>query len=119
MASTRNINTRGNYALELNQYMHSRDYTLYENSQYGTAYCTKLPGDGVNPAQMPANQLSRNAIDIETFLFGIGSTNLTEAQEKILRPELNCLPSQNFFPKKPTIMPEPLVVEKFQRPFRY
>ena len=116
MASTRNINTVGNYNLEQRQFKQSEVYTLYPNSQYGVAYDTKLPGNGVNPAQIPWNQLSYNAPDIESFLFGINSTNLVNPAGP-LRPELKRLQTANFFEKTPTLMPEPLAVEKNQRPF--
>lgn len=116
MASTRNINTIGNYNLEQRQFKHSETYTLYPNSQYGAAYDTRLPGNGVNPAQIPWNQLSTNAPDIESFLFGINSTNLVNPAGP-LRPELKTLGTANFFEKTPTLMPEPLAIEKNQRPF--
>ena len=69
MASTRNINTPGNYYLEQKQYKENEGYTMYSNSQYGAAYNTQLPGNGVNPGQIPWNQLSNNAVQIESFLF--------------------------------------------------
>jgi len=116
MASTRNLNTPGNYNLEQRQFKHSETYTLYPNSQYGAAYDTKLPGDGVNPAQIPWNQLSYNAPDIESFLFGINSTNLVKPAGP-LYPELKTLETANFFKKEAVLMPEPLAVEKNQRPF--
>ena len=47
MASTRNKNTPGNYCLEQREYKNSEQYTLYANSQYGAAYNTRLPGDGL------------------------------------------------------------------------
>ena len=53
MASTRNINTPGNYNLEQRQFKESAGYTLFPNSQYGAAYNTKLPGNGLLPAQIP------------------------------------------------------------------
>jgi hypothetical protein len=116
MASTRNLNTRGNYNLEQREYKQMENYTLYPNSQYGAAYDTKLPGNGVNPAQIPWNQLSNNAPDIESFLFGINSTNLVNPAGP-LYPELKTLDTANFFTKGPVLMPEPLTVEKNQRPF--
>ena len=115
MASTRNKNTPGNYCLEEKQYAHSRQYTSYTNSAYGYAYDTRLPGNGLNPAQIPSDKLSQNATQIESFLFGINSTNLVKP-EGPLTPELNCLPSANVFETRPVYMPEPLVVEKKQRP---
>ena len=115
MASTRNINTPGNYCLEQRQYQDSQQYTLYPNSQYGAAYTTNLPGNGLNPGQVPGNQLSNNAPDIESFLFGIGLTNLVEPIQPLV-PQFKTLETENIYIKKPTLMPVPLVIEK-SRPF--
>ena len=76
MASMRNINTQGNYNLEQRNFRLSENYALYPNSQYGAAYNTRLPGNGLTPAQIPWNKLSYNAAYTESFLFGINSTNL-------------------------------------------
>ena len=116
MASTRNLNTPGNYNLEQRQYRDMETYTLYPNSQYGAAYNTMLPGNGVNPGQVPWNKLSNNAVQIESFLFGINSTNLVLPQAPLV-PELKKLETANFFERTPVFIPEPLVVEKSQRPF--
>lgn len=116
MASTRNLNTPGNYNLEQRQYRDMETYTLYPNSQYGAAYSTMLPGNGVNPGQVPWNKLSNNAVQIESFLFGINSTNLVRPQAPLV-PELKTLETANFFERIPVFIPEPLVVEKSQRPF--
>jgi len=117
MASTRNKNTQGNYCLEQREYQSSRTYTLYENSQYGAAYNTKLPGNGLNPGQIPGNKMSHNAPDIESFLFGINSTNLVNPAPTFV-PELTNLGASNVFEKSVVYIPEPLVVEKNQRPLR-
>ena len=119
MASTQNINTPGNYCLEQRQYSRFADYALYANSQYGAAYDTRLPGNGVNPAQIPWNQLYNNAVQIESFLLGIGSTNLVDpsASNNKIVPDLKPLATANFFETSPVLMPEPLAVEKRQRPF--
>jgi hypothetical protein len=116
MASTRNINTPGNYCLEQRQYQNSENYTLYPNSQYGAAYNTRLPGNGLLPGQIPWNILSYNAPDTESFLFGINSTNLVNPAPCFV-PEIVKLDSANIFKKTPTFIPEPLVIEKGQRPF--
>ena len=116
MASTRNKNTPGNYCLEQREYKNSEQYTLYANSQYGAAYNTRLPGDGLMPAQIPWNKLSYNAADTESFLFGINSTNLVNPVP-CFKPEITKLESSNIYKKGPTFIPEPLVVEKNQRPF--
>ena len=117
MSSTRNINTPGNYYLEQKEYAHMENYTLYPNSQYGAAYDTRLPGNGVNPGQIQWNQLSNNAVQIESFLFGVGSTNLVNPLPATLKPELKNLGTANFFERVQTLVPEPLTVEKNQRPF--
>jgi hypothetical protein len=116
MASTRNINTPGNYNLEQREYQQFETYTLYPNSQYGAAYNTRLPGNGLLPAQIPWNKMSYNAPDIESFLLGINSTNLVTPAPCFV-PELARLDSTNIYEKSPIFIPEPLVIEKNQRPF--
>ena len=115
MASTRNKNTSGNYSLEQRDFKGFENYTLYPNSQYGTAYNTQLAGNGLNPAQIPWNQMSTNAPDIESFLFGINSTNLVNPAP-VFEPQLTTLQPINLYEKTPIFIPEPLVVEKNQRP---
>ena len=116
MASTRNRNTPGNYNLEQREFKQSETYTLYPNSQYGAEYNTRLPGNGLLPAQIPWNKMSYNAPDIESFLLGINSTNLV-APAPCFVPELAKLDSTNIYEKGATYIPEPLVIEKNQRPF--
>ena len=116
MASTRNKNTLGNYYLEQREFKHSENYTLYPNSQYGAAYNTRLPGVGLLPAQIPGNKLSYNAADTESFLFGINSTNLVNPAPCFV-PEIKHLGSANIYEQGPVFIPEPLVIEKNQRPF--
>ncbi len=116
MASTRNKNTAGDYCLEQNQYRQFENYTLYPNSQYGAAYNTRLPGNGLLGGQVPWNKLSYNAPDTESFLFGINSTNLVNPAPCFI-PEIVQLDSVNIFDKGTTYIPEPLVIEKNQRPF--
>ena len=116
MASTRNINTPGNYCLEQRQYYNSEQYTLYPNSQYGAAYHTNLPGNGLNPAQIPGYKLSKNTTDIESFLFGINSTNLVNPAP-VFTPELKNIKTVNIYKNETIYIPEPLVIEKNQRPF--
>lgn len=116
MASTRNKNTAGDYSLEQRQFRQFENYTLYPNSQYGAAYNTRLPGNGLLGGQVPWNKLSYNPADTESFLFGINSTNLVNPAPCFV-PEIVQLDSANLFDKGTTYMPEPLVVEKNQRPF--
>ena len=116
MASTRNKNTSGNYCLDQRQNTGSEAWQLYKNGANGQAYDTKLPGNGLNPCQLPWSKLSYNPADIESFLFGINSTNLVNPAAP-LTPELKCLQTANIFKKSPVIMPIPQAIPKFQRPF--
>ena len=116
MASTRNKNTPGNYCLDQKQNTQSESWQLYTNGANGLAYDTRLAGTGLVQGQMPWSTLSHNPVDIETFLFGIGSTNLVNPV-KHLTPELKCLNSANLFKKQDIIMPIPLAASKTQRPF--
>lgn len=117
MASTRNRNTPGNYRQEQRLNEQFSEYMLYPNSQYGCAFNTRMPGNGFLPAQIPWNKLSHNAPDTESFLFGINSTNLVNPAPTFV-PEVAQLSSVDLYSKNNTIwMPEPLVVEKSQRPF--
>jgi len=115
MASTRNKNTPGNYCMQQNQYKDMERYELYVNSQYGQAYDTRWCGNGLNPGQIPKNMLSSNSVEIESFLFGTGLTNLVNPIKPLV-PELNTLETFNVYEKTPVYMPQPLVVEKSQRP---
>lgn len=116
MASTRNKNTLGDYYLQQRQYYKMAQYELYPNSQYGVAYDTKNPGNGLLPGQIAATKLSNNSSDIESFLFGINSTNLVNPAPCLV-PELIRLQDANIYEKKPILIPKPLVIEKEQRPF--
>jgi hypothetical protein len=116
MASTRNKNTRGNYCLDQRQNVNIESWQLYDNGAAGVAYDTKLAGTGLNPGQISWTKLSHNPADIESFLFGINSTNLVNPAPP-LTPELKCLQSANIFNLKPVIMPIPQAISKEQRPF--
>jgi len=115
MASTRNKNTKGNYCLDQRQNTGSEAWQLYHNGANGYAYDTKLPGNGLNPGRFPWYTLSHNPADIESFLFGINSTNLVNPAPP-LTPELTCLKSANIYKSVPVIMPIPQAIPKFQRP---
>jgi hypothetical protein len=116
MASTRNNNTSGDYCLQQNSYKHFLDYTQFKNSQLGMAYTNAIPCMGITPSHMPREAFSTNSIEIESSLFGINSTNLVNPQTPV-KPNLINLPNVSYFDRLTNYMPEPLVVEKNQRPF--
>ena len=115
MASTRNINTPGNYKLEQIQYHNNEQYNLYTYSQYGQAWNTQLAGVGLLQGHLPRNQLSHNSVQTESFLFGINSTNLVNPEPNF-HSEPNYLQYANIYEPNKTIMPKPLVIER-NRPF--
>lgn len=117
MASTRNKNTYGNYNLEQRQYRDSENYELYKYSQYNVNPNTRLPGNGLLGGQVSWTELSHNYADIESFLYGIDSTNLTKKRPPPFVPQLKKLESANIYETQPTIISAPLIVQKNQRPF--
>lgn len=116
MASTRNINTRGDYNLEQNHFRESRNHINYLHGSQGRAYKQTMPSIGYMPNHMPRDTLSKNPIEIESMLFGINSTNLVNPSKPIT-PQLRKIPTSNFFNRLPVLMPKPLVIENNQRPY--
>jgi len=114
MASTRNKNTPGNYLLEQRQLSSICAYNEYKLA--ARPVDTYFPGNGLLAGRGAPTNLSENACDIETQLFGIGSTNLVNPKE-FIRPDITPLKSLNIIDKLPVLIPEPLVVEKYQRPY--
>jgi hypothetical protein len=115
MASTRNKNTPGDYALEKNAYNKMHSEIMYTHAAQGEAYRTNLPGNGLLPGRIAACNLSKNNCDVESFLFGIGSTNLEITQEPP-KIEIYTLPSLHMIQSVPMVMPKPLGIEGNQRP---
>jgi len=66
--------------------------------------------------RMASENLSSNACDVESQLFGIGSTNLVTPQKQV-QPKPHDMKSLNVIDRISMIIPEPLVVEKNQRPY--
>ena len=115
MASLKN--SPGQYKLEQNSFKQRSNYLTYKYSQIPLN--SKLPGLGINPGNMRGgyynNILSNNASNIESHLYGIKQIDLTQPQTNF-KPSLNSLREQKLFDKPATFIPEPLVVEKNQRP---
>ena len=86
MTSTRNKNSLGDYTLENNENMYALQNFTFDGRIYST---NLLPGNGLLPCSMPLSILSNNQADIETNLFGIGSTNLVFPIVKQRQPDIN------------------------------
>lgn len=75
-------------------------------------------GNGFLQGRMFASQLSHNSVDIESNLFGINSTNLVSPVMNF-QPQLrtDVTTSHLYEANRTVYMPEPLVIERNQRPF--
>jgi len=111
MASTRNKNTLGNYQLETT----SNDIQSRFWTNYGTPTQSFHPGDGLLGAKTSRIELAANACDIESSLFGIGSTNLVQPRPNIY-PQLNTLKSLSIIDKVAVVASEPIHVSTTYRP---
>ena len=117
MSSTQLINDKGEYCQQQRNMRLSEQFALYKYKCISNK--SALPCVGINAPMMTNGYnnsiLSKNASDIESALFGIGATNLVKPKEPVVA-QLNCLPNKSFFNRPKSFIPEPLVVEKFQRP---
>jgi hypothetical protein len=115
MSSTRNRNTPGDYKLESSLNQSHVNYNTY--GSYGVPTASYFPGNGLVQGRVASENLSGNACDIESFLRGIGSTNLVNPQPEV-RPEIYSLKSLSIIDKTPLIIPSDLVIDANQRPLR-
>ena len=113
MASGRNRNTPGDYALE--QRINAGSVQYFTDKNFAIPHQTYFPSDGLLPARVAPDNLSGNSCDIESYLRGIGANNLVVAQPAIV-PDIYKLKSLNTIDRVPNLFPETLVVEKDQRP---
>ena len=104
MASGRDINSPEYFQKEQHEIQKAQKYQLFENAPNGPAHITLLCGDGLGPARMASTELATNAVDIETRLFGIGSSSVIP--RNIPTPELRPLPSLDIYNKPRPIVPQ-------------
>lgn len=114
MASTSNRNTPGNYCMEQWAYNKQTAYSTYE--PYGVAKPQLLAGNGLLVGHMGKEAMAHNPEDIESYLFGIGSTNLVKPKAPV-QPHYKHLDSLSVADRLPLIMPRPLTVEDNQRQY--
>ena len=117
MASTRLKNMPCEYKIQQSRFNNHQQYTLFEPKKVPSK--STLGGLGLNPGNMMNgyyyNVLSNNTCNIESNLYGIGSSNLVNPSGNF-SPQLNTLGETQLFEKPNNYLPNPLVVEKFQRP---
>jgi len=116
MASTRNKNTRDDYALEQWSYRQGLQYPTYIHSSYGRPVESMYAGNGLVGGKIMASELCANHNDVESFLFGIDSTNLVNPRAAAV-PETKTLSTLYVADRLPMLMPKPLTVEKNQREY--
>lgn len=114
MASTRMKNSRCDYNLETIQNRSIVDNRVAKIRSYAAA--NALPCAGINVGYMPRETLSYNPTETESYLYGVNSTNLTQKKREFT-PRIKTLKSLSFFDRLQAYLPEPLVIEKDQRPF--
>jgi len=112
MASTRNLNTKGDYAVKKAESKNITNYMLY--SGFSTNLEPSYFVRGANPS-IYAGQLSNNAIDVESTLRGIRSTNL-EGPSFSAKPQLLHIGERQYFDVNPTYVPRPYLHSTVERP---
>jgi len=115
MASTRNKNTPENYAAERWELERQVSYRDYVHAGNGRPIESMFSGDGLLMGRIVPTELSTNTVDIESFLYGVGSTNLVQPLPPVYA-SLKPLKSLSMIDKTPLIMPENLAIEPYQRP---
>ena len=114
MASTKNKNTQQDYNLEKWSLDKQTSYCTY--APYGVPRTSMFAGDGLIHGRMGSETLSHNSSDIESFLFGIGSTNLVNPNKEPV-PQFKPLNTLSIIDKQQVILPEPLAVKDNQRQY--
>jgi hypothetical protein len=115
MASTRNRNTPEDYGRRLREHRDQLHYYSYDTAPYfARPETTYFAGDGLVGMKASYRYLSDNYCDVESYLFGIGSTNLVNPKPAF-HAEIKQLKSLNMIDKSPKIMPEPFVYLVDQR----
>jgi hypothetical protein len=112
MASTRNKNTLIDYSLQQRFNQETEQYNLYINGASGTPINVYLPGNGLGNSHIRGRQQAINQVDIESFLRGTGTVNLSKGTYTQLTPDLICIPSLNMFVPDPVIMPLPFTPQE-------
>jgi hypothetical protein len=116
MASTRSKNTPGDYELEQRTFQLGHNYLSYEHSPYyAVQQHTYLPGQGLIGMKASNQVLAGNGCDIESQLFGIGSTNLVNPVLPV-SPQIYTLRSLDIANKVPLVMPDSFKPLENQRP---
>jgi hypothetical protein len=75
-----------------------------------------FPCSGINVQHVPSNELSRNPVDIETYLYGISANNFINPLPEVV-PDLKTFETISFFETPKLYMPVLPPYLQGQRPF--
>lgn len=114
MTSTRNKNMLSDYKQEQSINNRIMDNNIY--SSYGKPLEEHIPSVGYIPSHMSRDTFSNNSVDIESSLYGIGSSNLVEPCKPVNPSMKNIYLKEWFERPNSVIMPYPLIYENNQRP---
>jgi hypothetical protein len=112
MSSTRDKNAPGNYKLEQAGNKLGSNYRVNE---FGRPVVSYHPGDGLLPAKTARTEMASNACDIESMLFGIGSSDLVNSRP-VIQPALKPMKSLDMYVRPALILPEAVSVSAVNRP---
>lgn len=116
MASTRNKNTQGDFRQEQKSYADRFAYYDYaQSSHFALPQAAYFPGNGVGCMKAAGSVLSNNACDIESQLFGIGSTNLVNPLP-VVSPDIKYMQSLNVCDRLEVVNVADFKPEPNQRP---
>lgn len=113
MASTRNLNTPGDYLLEKQLNQGILQQRLYDG--FGTNRQAGFFTDGANPSKMHSSHFSSNSTDIESMLRGIRSTNM-EGPSFQVAPLFKPMGETSYFDKMQMVMPKTYYHSTEERP---
>ena len=121
MASTRNRNTVGDYTLE--QMRNASLFNYRSDPVRRFAPTNHQVGFGVMQGQIPHQAYGQNAVDVESYLMGVGSTRLVKHDGMVynyhVEPRIKNLPEIRFFEKPERALEPVFNNERYenQRPF--
>ena len=109
MSSTRLNNSPNEYKHQKFSNIMADQYVNFSQKLHHTN--SKFPTFGINMGSMPADVLSRNFVDVESYLHGTYFNNL-EKPRKSIDVKINDMKSVAFFNKDKVYVPEELKIDK-------
>ena len=96
--------------------MFNREEYLF-NENFALSNKTNFPDFGLNMPAMPRDKLAHNSVNIESSLFGIGSSNLEEPQQPVNPEIIQNNFGESIVKRNPLYVPQPLNFNPNERPY--